>query len=57
MGENMEKVDRISNVPTKNDNKLALNKDKKQKIKRFRGILGKSSEETVLWAIKEAEEL
>lgn len=51
----MEKVDRVAITAAKDKGKLALSK--KQRIKRFRGIIGKTSEETILWAIKEAEEL
>ncbi|WP_157727206.1 hypothetical protein [Thermococcus profundus] len=53
----MEKADAVGTLTPKNSSNSSLNQDKKQKIKRFRGILGKISEETILWAIKEAEEL
>ncbi|WCN28596.1 hypothetical protein [Thermococcus kodakarensis] len=51
----MEKVGSSNITTAEEGSKLTL--AKKQKIRKFRGILGKASEETILWAIKEAEEL
>lgn len=53
----MEKTGRFKIVTITGGRNIVVDEDKRQRIARFRGIIGKVSEDLVSWAIEEAEEL
>lgn len=53
----MEGAERFRVVTIEGGRSIVVDEDKRRRIHRFRGILGKTSEEIISWAIEEAEEL
>ena len=57
LGDTMEKTSRFRIVTINGERSIVVDENRRLRIKKFRGILGKADEKTVSWAIKEAEEL
>ena len=53
----MEKSSRFRIVTINGERSIVVDENRRLRIKKFRGILGKADEKTVSWAIEEAEEL
>ncbi len=53
----MEGAERFRIVTIDGGKSIIVDENRRQKIRRFRGILGKTSEKIISWAIGEAEEL